>query len=233
MRWLLLMQSMGYRCMGSIVVLCGLSCPHSLWNLPGPGNKPMPPCMARQILIQCITREVLETFSSCWRQLCSVTEISCEKRVHHLIPEWNVSIHLKTYDLGGNFNDEPQVTLGLEFMTFWFCKKIEVKMNILLVQTEVKAKDTGANTEVGVMTEPWENNFGSTVFWNVVPSRHSRGFCVCFRRLLLFRPRASGAHGLYRLQGPQAGCVQVRDIPNVCWSHTTAGVHLRSVGNIV
>ena len=45
------------------------------------------PCVARQILIQCTTREVLETFSRCWRQLCSATEISYEKRVHHLIPE--------------------------------------------------------------------------------------------------------------------------------------------------
>ena len=155
-------------------------------------------CVARQILIQCTTREVLEIFSS-WRQLCSVTEINYEKRVHHLIPEWNVSIHFKIYDLGGNFNDEPQVTPRLEFMTFWFFKKIEVKMNILLVQTRVKVKDTGANKEVGVMSEPWENNFRPTVFWNVAPSHHSHGFCVCFRWLLLFRPPASGAHGLYGL----------------------------------
>ena len=52
--WLLLLQSMGSRRAGSVVV------GHGMWNLPGPGLEPRVPCIGRWILNHWTTREVWE-----------------------------------------------------------------------------------------------------------------------------------------------------------------------------
>ena len=49
-------------CKGSVVVVCGLSCPHGMWDLSSlTRNRTCVPFITRQILKHCITRKVLST----------------------------------------------------------------------------------------------------------------------------------------------------------------------------
>ena len=56
LRWLLSSQSTGSRCTGEVVVAHGLSCPAACDIFPDQGSNPCP-CIGRQILIHCATRE--------------------------------------------------------------------------------------------------------------------------------------------------------------------------------
>ena len=53
-------------CVGSVVVASRLSCPR-LWNLPGPGIKPVSLCIGRWILNHWTTREVPECYYCPWK----------------------------------------------------------------------------------------------------------------------------------------------------------------------
>ena len=57
LRWPLLLRSTGSRCTGSVVVVHGLSCSAACGIFPAQGSNPCP-CIGRQILNHCTTREV-------------------------------------------------------------------------------------------------------------------------------------------------------------------------------